>query len=54
MGKFIGYTFLVLAILFTLEWFQIVDIPYFEIPDYTSGKKVMVDSTKDAMDQLNE
>jgi len=54
MGKYIGYTVLIIAILFALEWFQIVDVPYLEIPDYTSGKTAIVHSTEDSLDQLNE
>ena len=52
MGKYIGYLLLIMVILFTLEWFQIVDIPYFEIPDYMGGKKVIIDSTEKALDQV--
>jgi len=52
MGKYIGYLLLIIIILFALEWFQIVDIPYFEIPDYMAGKKVMVNSTEKALDQV--
>lgn len=52
MGKYIGYVIIILVILFALEWFQIVDVPYFEIPDYTTGKKVMIDSTEKALDQM--
>ena len=51
MGKFIGYTIFIITIVFVLEWFQIVDVPYLEIPDYTSGKKAMVESRNDALGQ---
>ena len=51
MGKFIGYTFLIITILLALEWFQIVDVPYLEIPDYTSGKKAIIESSEDTLDQ---
>ena len=52
MGKYIGYAILALAIIFVLEWFQIVDVPFFEIPDFLSGKKGMVDSTRDFLDKM--
>jgi hypothetical protein len=41
MGKYIGYILCILVILFALEYFQIVDIPYFDIPDLqTKGEKI--------------
>ena len=52
MGKFIGYTLLIVVIVLALEWFKIVDIPYLEIPDYTSGKTQGLDSTQKALDQM--
>jgi hypothetical protein len=40
MGKYIGYILCILVILFALEYFQIVDIPYFDIPDLqTKGEE---------------
>ena len=54
MGKYIGYTFLVLAILFALEWFQVFDVPYLEIPDWTSGKKEIVESTEDSLEKIDK
>lgn len=52
MGKYIGYLALIIAVLFALEWLQIVDVPFLEIPDYMSGKKDMVQSTQNALDQM--
>ena len=52
MGKYVGYAILALIVLFVLEFFGIVDIPYFDIPDYFSGKEGMVDKTENAMEQL--
>ena len=49
MGKYIGYTFLIIVVVIALEYFQIVDVPYFDIPDLTSGKKNMTHSTDDAI-----
>ena len=51
MGKIIGYAFLIMAVLFVLEWFQIVDVPYLEVPDYTVNKKGMIDSKEGALNQ---
>ena len=49
MGKYIGYTFLIIVVVIALEWFEIVDVPYFDIPDLTSGKKTMIHSKDDAL-----
>jgi len=51
MGKYIGYAILIIVVIFVLEWFQIVDVPFFEIPDFMSGKNEMIDSTKDVLEQ---
>ena len=52
MGKFVGYFVIVVVILFLLEWFQIVDIPFIDLQDYLSNKEVMVDKTQNALEQL--
>ena len=52
MGKYVGYVILVLLVLFAVEFFGIVDIPYFDIPNYFSGKEDMIDKTEKAMEQL--
>lgn len=52
MGKYVGYVILILIVLFAVEYFGIIDIPYFDIPDYFSGKEDMMDKTEKAMKQL--
>jgi hypothetical protein len=52
MGKYIGYVLLIIVVVFLLEWFEVVDVPFFEIPDFFSGKKDVVDSTKDVLDKM--
>jgi len=54
MGKYIGYVILILIVLFAVEFFGIVDIPYFDIPDYLSGKEAAVSKTEGALEQLKE
>jgi len=53
MAKSIGYTFLIVTVTLILEWFQIIDVPFLEIPDYTSGKKSMIESTQNTLSQTN-
>jgi hypothetical protein len=52
MGKYLGYAILVIGVIFVLEWFQIVDVPFFEIPDFMSVKKDMIHSTEDVLEQM--
>lgn len=49
MGKYIGYTLVVLAVLFFLEWFQIVDIPFVELPDLSAKQKMVIEKSEDNM-----
>jgi hypothetical protein len=49
MGKYIGYILCILVILFALEYFQIVDIPYFDIPDLQTTGKVYKEKSEDNM-----
>ncbi len=52
MGKYVGYVILILIGLFVVEYFGIIDIPFFDIPDYFAGKESMIDKTDDAFNQL--
>ncbi|MEJ2096866.1 MAG: hypothetical protein P8Y38_06945 [Deltaproteobacteria bacterium] len=52
MGKYIAYAIIILLVLFALEWFEIVDIPFLEIPDYLSSKEELINKTDNALDQL--
>jgi hypothetical protein len=52
IGKYIGYAILIIVVIFVLEWLQIVDVPFFKIPDFMLGKKDMVHSTEDILEQV--
>jgi hypothetical protein len=52
MGKYIGYLILLLLILFALEWFQVVDLPFLEIPDAMQGKRQMIESTESVLEKM--
>ena len=49
MGKYIGYFLCVLIILFALEYFQIVDIPYFDIPALQAKGEEIKEKSEDNM-----
>jgi hypothetical protein len=52
MEKYLGYAILIIGVIVVLEWFQIVDVPFLEIPDFLSGKKGMIHSTEDVLEQM--
>ena len=49
MGKYIAYTLVVVVVLFFLEWFQIVDIPYVDLPNLAEQQKEAVEKSEDNM-----
>ncbi|MGD1999077.1 MAG: hypothetical protein PVG81_04085 [Desulfobacterales bacterium] len=51
MAKYFGYAVCILVAVFFLEWFQIIDIPFVDIPDFTSGKKVLIEKSGDSLEQ---
>jgi hypothetical protein len=51
MGKYIGYALLIIVVVVALEWFKIVDVPYFDIPDLTAGKKDMIHSNENILEK---
>lgn len=51
MAKYFGYTLCILVALFFFEWFQIIDIPFVDIPDFTSGKKVLIEKSEGSLNQ---
>jgi hypothetical protein len=51
MGKFVIYALIIVVAALILEFFQIVDIPFLEIPDYLSGKTEMIQKTNNMMEQ---
>ena len=51
MIKYVGLAFIILLALFILEWFGIIDVPFLEIPDFTAGKKEMMEKTIEAIEK---
>ena len=52
MGKYLIYGVIVLAALFVLNWFQILDIPWMDIPDFKETKRDMISESHDAVKQV--
>jgi hypothetical protein len=49
MGKYIGYILCILVVLFALEYFQIVDIPYLDLPDIQTKGEGYKEKSEDNM-----
>ena len=49
MGKYIGYALVVATALFLLEWFQIVDIPFVDLPNLSEQQKEVIEKSEDNM-----
>jgi hypothetical protein len=49
MGKYIAYILCVLVIIFALEYFQIVDIPYLELADIQTKGEEYKEKSEDNM-----
>jgi hypothetical protein len=51
MGKYIAYLMCVIVILFALEFFQIVDIPYLDLPGMQSTSEDYKEQSEERMRQ---
>ena len=49
MGKYIAYFLIIFIILIGLEYFQIVDVPYFDLPDLTTKGEMIHDKSEENM-----
>ena len=49
MGKYLVYILSVLIILLALEYFQIVDIPYLDLPDIQTEGEAYKEKSEDKM-----
>lgn len=52
MAKYFFYLFLIFAVIFALEFFKIVDVPYLEIPDLVSGTEEILKKSSDQVDKV--
>lgn len=49
MGKYVAYIVCILIILFALEYFRIVDIPYLDLPDIQTTGEEYKEKSEDKM-----
>jgi hypothetical protein len=52
MAKYFLYLFFILVLIFALEFFKIVDIPYLEIPDWVSGTEALYHKDLNEADKI--
>jgi len=53
ISKYLVYAIILLLVLFALEFFRIVDIPYFALPDFFSGKEELLHRSMDAVKEMD-
>ena len=49
MGKYVAYFLIFLVIIIALEYFQIVDVPYFDLPDISTKGQMIHDQSEENM-----
>jgi hypothetical protein len=49
MGKYVGYFLIIVLIIFALEYFEIVDVPGFDLPDLTTKGEMIHDKSEENM-----
>jgi hypothetical protein len=52
MGKYIIYAVMIFIVLFALNFFKIIDIPFLDVPDITDDKQESITRSQDALKQL--
>jgi len=52
MGKAFAYLVVIFLGLFILEWFGVIDIPYVDLPNFTTGKQELMHQTTEAIEQM--
>ena len=51
-AKYLCYTILFLIVMFCLELFEVVDVPFFDLPDFLTEKGNLIDKTTDGLDEI--
>ena len=53
MAKYVFYLFFGFVALLVIEFFEIYDVPYLEIPDWVSGTEEMLHKNVQEADKVN-
>jgi hypothetical protein len=51
-GKYLCYGIIILIVLFCLELFEVVDVPFLELPDFISEKDSLIQKTTDGLNEI--
>jgi hypothetical protein len=52
MGKYIIYAVIIFIVLFILNWFKVIDIPFLDMPDFTGAKQESIHKSQDTVKDL--
>jgi hypothetical protein len=47
MAKYVFYLFIIFVVLLAIEFFEVYDVPYLEIPDLISGTEEILQQSSD-------
>jgi hypothetical protein len=53
MGKYLIYGVIIFIALFILNFFQIIHLPFLDVPDYTKSKQEAVHHMDDTLKNVN-
>ena len=51
-AKYLCYAILFLLAVFCLELFEVVDVPFFDLPDFLTEKGDLIKKTTDGLDEI--
>ena len=51
-AKYLCYAILFLILMFCLELFEFVDVPFFDLPDFLTEKGDLIKRTTDGLDEI--
>jgi hypothetical protein len=52
MGKYIIYAVMIFIVLFILNFFKFIDIPFLDVPDFTEDKQESITRSQDALNKM--
>ena len=53
MGKYIAYLIVAFVILFALNFFNVIDIPFLDVPDFKATKEDGISRRHEAVEDAN-
>jgi hypothetical protein len=51
MAKYVFYLFIIFVVLLAIEFFEVYDVPYLEIPDMISGTEEILQQSTDKIEK---